>query len=390
MLNMYYYRQFIFILFVLMTSLNSFAASDSPMILTKATFAQLSSWQEDDHSKALHAFQRSCADILKRDPGESFSSFTQSGLVRHWQTICLAANKIHKWNKLTVRQFFETWFDPYYVSTKDGHEGLFTGYYLPLLHGHLHRSKRYNVPIYGLPNDLVKVDLGLFSTELAGKKIVGQLKDNKLSLYPDRSAIEKKLINRKAHVLAWSEDPVDVYFAHIQGSAVVQLPNKHRFVIGYAGSNGRPYTSVGKILIDENQLTKQTVSMQSIRTWLAQHPKQAKDILNRNASYVFFKVLKDRHPLGTEEVPLTPERSLAIDNRYIPFGAPVWLSTTIPANNSKEASMPFHHLLIAQDTGGAIKGVVRGDVYWGTGAKAAFIAGHMKSPGEYWMLLPHS
>jgi membrane-bound lytic murein transglycosylase A len=357
------------------------------MTLSQTDYRQLPSWEQDDHSRALLAFRLSCTEILRRDPQSDFNAGLKSVALQQWQRACQAAMKIHQPDQLTARRFFETWFAPYHVSNEGKHEGLFTGYYMPLLHARLKPSKKFSIPIHALPNDLVKVDLGLFRPEFAGKSIVGQVRNNMLFPYPDRKAIIEGMINGKARTLAWSDNPIDVFFAQVQGSAVIELPNKRRFIIGYAGDNGRRYSSIGKILVTNNELTRQTVSMQSIRIWLANHPDQVNAILNQNASYVFFKVLPDKNPLGTEKVPLTPERSLAVDNRYIPFGAPVWLSTAIP-DESSESLLPFHHLLIAQDTGGAIKGVVRGDVYWGTGDKAEFIAGHMNSPGEYWILLP--
>lgn len=178
----------------------------------------------------------------------------------------------------------------------------------------------------------------------------------------------------------------ELFFAHIQGSALVQLTNGQRILIGYAGGNGHPYTSIGKVLVNNHQLDSKKISMQSIRAWLLQHPQQITTLLNHNASFVFFKILPDHHPLGTQRVPLTPERSLAVDTRYLPLGAPLWLSTTIPIE--KMQTKPFQHLVIAQDTGSAIQGIVRGDIYWGTGKKAEFIAGHMQQPGQYWILLP--
>jgi membrane-bound lytic murein transglycosylase A len=369
--------------------------SDSPclaetiesMTVSPSTYAQLPYWEQDDHSKALLAFKNSCVEILQRDANTIFNPSLQHRTTRQWQRVCQAAMKIHQPTSNNARQFFESWFVPYHVANQGNVKGIFTGYYLPLLHARLQPNKQFTVPIHALPQDLVKVDLSLFRSEFSGKTIIGQFKNNALFPYPDRKAIMEGVIEGKARILAWGNNAIDIYFAQVQGSAIVDLPDKHRFVIGYAGDNGRVYSSIGKILIARNQLTKQTVSMQSIRSWLTSHPDEMEALLNQNASYVFFKMLPDKNPLGTEKVPLTPERSLAIDNRYIPFGVPIWLTTAIP-DKASASLVPYRHLLIAQDTGGAIRGVVRGDVYWGTGEKAAFIAGHMNSPGEYWVLLP--
>jgi membrane-bound lytic murein transglycosylase A len=185
-------------------------------------------------------------------------------------------------------------------------------------------------------------------------------------------------------VLVWTDNLLDVFFAQIQGSAIVELPDHERLIINYAGTNGRAYTAIGKILLERNAIPKNNLSMQTLRIWLEQHPEEINTVLNSNASYVFFKILKNGDPLGSEQIPLLPERSLAVDTRFIPLGAPLWLSTTLPTHTPSA----FQHLMIAQDTGGAIKGIIRGDVYWGASEKAADIAGHMQSDGQYWILLP--
>jgi len=368
--------------FLLLISTLSFAG----MSLYKADFSQLTGWEKDDQTQALVAFQQSCREILKRNPATSFIVPTSK-----WQAACRVANKINHPDFKTARRFFETSFKPYFLAENNYAGGLFTGYYLPLIHGNLKATKRFPVPVHGLPDDLVKINLGSFDSAMTGKFRVGQVKKNKLFPYPARSEIK-----HTHNVLLWADNPIDVYFAQIQGSSLVQLPNKKRFLIGYAGGNGHKYTAIGKVLVERGELQKEDVSMQSIRDWLLKHPNQVNELLNQNDSYVFFQILKDNYPLGTQGVPLTPQRSLAVDNRYIPFGAPIWVKTTIPAYPSdcrvaKGApcnDAPFRKLLIAQDTGGAIKGVVRGDIYWGTGSKAEFIAGHMNQSGQSWILLP--
>lgn len=409
-------------------------------ILLKTNFAQLPGWEKDDHKLALETLQKSCVRIAKQDPNKPFSSsISQSGTFGDWQKICLAIDQVDKNDPEGARKFFEYWFKPYRIYNNFKTKGLFTGYYLPTLNCSLTQDQQYTVPIYAIPDDWVKVDLGVFDEKLKGRTIVGQVKkDHLLGRYPDRAAITKGAIAKKAKVLAWCDDKIDVAFAHIQGSAIVQLsssaeyqnsvpihpsdlemqlggkekttevyfpvasvatssaenqnivcvpPEPKQFLIGYEGANGRSYTSIGKVLIKSGELTAQHSSMQDIRAWMMQHPEKADDILNKNASYVFFRILKNDAPLGSQQVPLTPERSLAVDKKYIPLGAPIWLDTTVPENTSQIAT-PFQHLLIAQDTGGAIKGIIRGDVYWGGGDQAAFNAGHMKSQGGYWILLP--
>lgn len=375
------------IILISLISLYYFGKFGSHLILIKTSFSHLPNWQSDEQTQAFNAFQQSCHEILKRNPNNAFSYLQQSGNNQQWQDICLAANNLINPNAISIKQFFEEWFEPYYVLNNFNPYGKFTGYYLPILQGKLIRDKNYSIPIYSVPNDLIKVNLGLFNPQLHGKYIVGQLKDNTLIPYPDRASINNNAVKSKAKVIIWSNDPIDLFFAQIQGSAIVELPTHQQLLIGYAADNGHHYTAIGKVLLENNALTKQNISLQSIRNWLLQHPTQINDILNQDQSYVFFKIIGKGGPTGKEGVPLTAQGSLAIDNNYIPLGVPIWLNTEIPQMNSDQLK-PFNHLLIAQDVGGAIKGIVRGDVYWGEGDQAAFIAGHMNSSGKYWMLLP--
>ena len=376
------------LIFVVIALLYYFSFFGPHFMLVKASYTQLPNWQQGGQTQAFIAFKQSCTEIEKRDPHSAFSSLPQSGSTQNWQTICQAADKIIHPDPLTTRQFFENWFEPYYVFNNLNPRGLFTGYYLPVLQTSLHQNAQYSVPIYSLPRDLIKVNLGLFRPELAGKSIVGQLKNNILAPYPDRAAINNGAIKSNAKIIAWTNNAIDLMFAQIQGSAIAELPNHQQFLIGYDGDNGHRYTPIGKVLLNNNALPKQNISLQSIRAWLVQHPDKINDVLNQDASYVFFRKIGTGGATGKEGIPLTAQGSLAIDNNYIPLAVPIWLDTAIPQNNSNDKLVPFHHLLIAQDVGGAIKGIVRGDVYWGAGDNAAFIAGHMKSPGKYWMLLP--
>jgi membrane-bound lytic murein transglycosylase A len=389
---MHNYKKIIFalvtILLVALIVSYNYIQHKPPVSLIKSSFSNLPHWQRDDHIAAFAAFKQSCTEITKRNPNLAFGSLKQSGKVEAWQTICNAATKITQPNNKIAREFFETWFDPYFVKSTLNNDHLFTGYYIPLLHASRQNDAQYSTPIYGLPNDLIKVNLSAFPGTNSSKIIVGQLKQNRLLPYPDRAAINHGAISKSAPILAWGNNSIDLFFAQIQGSAFIELPNKQIQLLSYAGTNGRPYTAIGKVLLEKNILTKAEISMQSIRSWLEQHPEQAESILNRNASYIFFKLSTTNDPIGNEGIPLTPQRSLAVDNSYIPLGTPIWLDTVIPNKKAANTFDPFQHLVIAQDTGGAIKGAVRGDVYWGTGDDAAFLAGHMQSPGQYWIFLP--
>lgn len=356
------------------------------LLLSKTSFTQLTAWRRDTQIATLAAFKHSCEAIAKRNPSENFSALPQSGRVITWQKICAAAQTVPANDNAKAQQFFETWFVPYHVSNLLRARGLFTGYYLPLIHGSLQPDKRFNVPVYAPPDDLVKIQLGLFRPELAGTTLIAQQINHQLLPYPDRAAINQGAISKTSRVLLWSDNVLDVFFAQIQGSAKVELPDQQKVLIHYAGTNGRAYTAIGRILIAKNALPPQNISMQTIREWLTQHPDQMDGVLNQNAAYVFFNLLNNAEPNGSENVMLTPACSLAVDTHIMPLGAPIWLETSVPLPRAPAKS--FHHLLITQDTGGAIHGVVRGDIYWGSGDMAAYIAGHMQSSGEYWILLP--
>lgn len=350
------------------------------MQLKETRFHALPGWEKENYDRALLAFKQSCTEIKNRPSQAPFSPSPFTGRVYEWQRICQAADHVN--TKKAAKQFFEYWFKPYRVQDTSGAPGLFTGYYLPLIHASLTKTKHNTVPIYGVPNDLVKLP-----AKTSQKLLVRQFKQGKLLPYPDREAINHGAISKTAPVIAWTNDVVDLFFAQIQGSAIVELPNKQRFLLGYASGNGQPYTSIGKLLVDRGAIVKEQVSMRTIKTWLKQHPQQKHALLNQNASYVFFHPLSQEAPTGTERVNLTPGHSLAVDTRFIPLGAPLWLDTTVPAKKSG-VFKPYRHIVIAQDTGGAINGIIRGDVYWGAGERAAFYAGEMKSSGEYFIFLP--
>ena len=334
-------------------------------VLTPAAFADLPGWEEDDHSTALAAFLRSC----RRMTGPA----------------CDAASRAPA---DTARAFFESHFQPFAVNA--GQEGLFTGYYEPLLQGSRERSDRYRVPLYVRPPDLVTVDLGDFREELKGQRIAGRVEEGALVPYPDRKAIEEGALDGRDLELVWVDDPVDAFFLQIQGSGRVRLDDGSEMRVGYAAQNGHPYFAIGKDLIERGALAREEVTMQSIRGWLEQNPDLADDVMARNASYVFFEELKGEGPLGAQGVPLTPGRSLAVDLKHWTLGTPVWLDTRAPSPRPGEPDRPLRRLVIAQDTGGAIVGVVRGDVFWGHGGDAAEIAGRMKHSGSMWVLLPRA
>jgi membrane-bound lytic murein transglycosylase A len=364
------------------------SGGEERLVLKPASFEDLPGWSRDDLSQALPALLRSCRRLLGRPLGEALGI---AGTAGDWKAACEAAARIPA-RPDAARMFFEARFQPFAASADDEPEGLFTGYYEPLLHGSRTRSDRYRVPLYLRPSDLVMVDLGAFREELKGQRIAGRVEEGSLVPYPDRKAIESGALAGRDLELVWVDDPIDAFFLQIQGSGRIRLEDGgdagREIRVGYAAQNGHPYFAIGRDLIERGALTEETVSMQSIRRWLEEHPDEADDVMDRNASYVFFEELKGEGPLGAEGVALTPGRSLAVDLHHWPLGVPVWLDAEAPSPRPGEPDRPLRRLLVAQDTGGAIQGAVRGDVFWGHGEDAAEIAGRMKHRGRMWVLLP--
>jgi len=286
-----------------------------------------------------------------------------------------------------ARQFFERDFAPYSVSAGEVRDGLFTGYYEPQLHGSRSQHGAYHTPVYGLPLDLVTVDLGAFRDNLSGEHIAGRVTDHKLVPYDTRANIDTNGL-RTAPVMFYADDPVAVFFLHIQGSGRVVFDDGTVARVAYAGTNGRPYTAIGRTLIAQGELERGKVSLQSIRAWLKSHPERARAIIESDASFVFFKETPLGDPAlgspGAEEVPLTPGASIAVDAKIHPLGVPFFIATTTPDGK------PLNLLAVAQDVGGAIRGVVRSDIFFGFGNHAETLAGEMKQSGRMYVLIPKS
>lgn len=353
-----------------------------PLVLKKSGFENLPGWEQDDHGEIFEAFSRSCDRILKNHPEKPFGPNGVGGIYGDWQPACKALSYT---DPVQAKSYFEHYFTPYQAHAGRLKDGLFTGYYEAALSGSRIRHGPYQYPLYKRPDDLVMVDLGLFRDELKGQRIAGRVDGAYLKPFEDRGEIEGgALKNNSDLAVVWVDNPVDSFFLHIQGSGRVNLDDGTYMRLGYDGQNGHPYYAIGRELIKRGHMNKDDVSMQSIRSWLETHQADARDIMNTNKSYVFFRELGEEGPLGGEGVPLAPGRSLAVDRTKIPYGTPVWVSLEPPVDNSK----PVRRLMVAQDTGGAIRGAVRGDVFWGHGPKAEYLAGHMKSGGRYWLLLP--
>jgi membrane-bound lytic murein transglycosylase A len=356
------------------------------IILKKAEFAQLPGWTSKHIQPSFRAFQESCKTFLRQDPEKEVGTNIIKLHVKDWQPACRAAMIKNNYTPKEAKLFFETWFIPAeYHNNKPVH-GLFTGYFMPLLQGHSHQTNTYNVPIYGVPSSMITANLSLFKKEFKNKRIVGRREGNTLLPFYTREQINQGALKNKAPVLFWVNDPMDRLFLEIEGSGAIDLVNGKRVYVGYAGENGAPYTSIAGVLIKEGIMTPDNASSKNIKEYLQAHPKEINRVLNKNESFVFFQTLKNDSAYGAQGVPLTPGYSLAVDKTWVPYGTPTWLSTTISDEHQK--TKPFNRLMVAQDTGGAIRGTVRGDVFWGAGKKASFLANHMRNEGRYWLLLP--
>lgn len=322
----------------------------------------------------------------------SWSAWLQScqGLKKKpdWQAVCTAAQAVKADDAAAIQAYWQHYFNVYATQQVEGaSQGLITGYYQPVLKGARAASERYPVPLYKVPTDLITVNLSNLFPDLKYKRVRGRVQGQTLVPYYTRTEIEQLQSPLMGNELLWVNDAVEAFFLQVQGSGIVELESGERVPVGYADQNGHPYQSIGKVLVERGELTASEASMQGIKTWGQQHPDQLQGLLNTNPSYVFFKLLPPglSGPLGALGVPLTAARSIAVDPFYIPLGAPVYMATTQPYPNTEA---PLQQLMLAQDTGGAIKGGVRADIYWGEGELAGKLAGAMRQQGQLWVWLP--
>lgn len=362
------------------------------LTLRPVTFADLDGWQSDDMRPAIRAFARSCKAMSRRDDDKMVGPDVRMGTIGQWRNSCETAVSldVDSLRKEDARAFFQSDFRPYLSGNGTKPEGLFTGYYEPELRGSLTKGDQFQTPIYLKPDDMVSIDLGDFRDDLKGTKLVGRLSGSSVKPYFDRAEIENGALSGRNLEMVWVDDAVDAFFLQIQGSGRVVLPDNSVLRVGYAATNGHPYFAIGRELIERGALTRETVSLQTIQKWLHDNPDEADAVMNTNASFVFFHPLKtdpddpNGGPLGSQGVALEPGRSLAVDRRFHAMGVPVWLETRDPMNLDRK----FNRLMIAQDTGGAIRGPVRGDIFFGPGDDAALFAGHMNRSGQKFVLLP--
>lgn len=352
--------------------------------LIATTYDALPGWREDTLSAVVPALTRSCALLLGQPETRAVGpgGGGLAGTVADWRQPCAAVGGLPAGDDAAARATLETWFVPFKVMNNDRESGLFTGYYEAELRGALAPDGTYKVPLYGKPADMIGVDLNAFRADLSGQ-VFGRVKDGRLVPYFTRAEIDDGAIGGQRAELLWSDDPVDVFFLHVQGSGQVTLPDGTVRRVGFAASNGREFYPIGRALLDEGKVSRDNASMQAMRAWLRANPAEAAEIMRRNTRYIFFRWIDGDGPIGSQGVALTPGRSLAVDPAFLPLGVPVFLETTWPGSDR-----PLRRLLVAQDTGSAIKGPLRGDFFWGSGEPALAEAGRMKQSGKVYILLP--
>lgn len=362
----------------------------APVRLTPVSFADLPRWRDSDPRPALAAFARSCAVLVNKPPSAAMGGIGYAGMVSDWLPACRALPHSQA-SAARARRFFESWAVPVAVSAGDELDGTFTGYYEPEIHASRTAHGAFETPVYATPDNLLTVDLGQFRDDLAGQHITGCANGHKLLRCPSRGQIDANGM-KQAKVLFYADDPISVFFLHIQGSGRVRLDDGSVERVAYDAQNGEAYTPIGRTLIAEGALPADGMSMQVLRRWLSEHPNDAHRVMETDKSFIFFR----EAPIGddtlgsngSEGVPLTPGASLAVDMRIHPLGAPIFVAAMRPDAQLGKSDHDFDQLMVAQDSGGAIKGAVRGDVFWGFGPDAEAIAGRMKSSGKLYVLLP--
>ncbi|WP_313033079.1 murein transglycosylase A [Massilia alkalitolerans] len=342
-------------------------------LMTPTTFSALPGWEQDDLRQAWPALLQSCRGLAGKPD---------------WKAVCAAARAVDGSDAAAVRGFFESRFVPNLVRAADGADtGLITGYYEAMLYGSRKRAGAYQTPLYRVPSDLLTVDLGSVYPQLKGMRLRGRLSGKTVAPYSSRAEIARAPFAGKE--LVWVNDPVDAFFLEVQGSGRVQLDTGETVRVAYADQNGHPYKAIGRWLVEQGELTAEEATAQGIRAWIAANPGRRQELFNVNPSYIFFREEKlpdpSLGPKGALGVPLTPGRSVAIDPAFVPLGAPLYLATT-----EAGSEVPMRRLMMAQDTGGAIRGAVRADFFYGFGPDAMDRAGKMKQRGMVWVLLPRA
>lgn len=344
----------------------------------EVSFDALPGWPGTTLQPSLRAFLAGCARPA-----------ALGGFAGPLGRVCGAARAVPENDEVEARKFFESTFTPYaLVSSETGETGLITGYYEPIIDGSRERSELNRSPIFGVPDDLIVVDLAATNPDVRNMRLRGRVEGRRLVPYYSRAEIDTRGEGFGAPVIAWTADPVELFFMQIQGSGQLRLESGERIRLGYADQNGHPFRSLGRYLVERGEMKLEDASMQGIKAWASANPARLQEALNQNPSYVFFRELplnsaSGEGPVGALSVPLSAGYSIAVDRRFVPLGAPVYLATTFPLSDEN-----LERLMAAQDTGGAIRGVVRADFYWGSGPDAGARAGRMRQQGKMWLLWP--
>lgn len=331
--------------------------------LEQVEFAELENWQNDDHKKALQAFIQSCNKFSKMAQSRSIGGQIGEITIGDFRDVCDIAQIVKTMSAKQTQNFFENWFKPFLVTTRFGSSnGVFTGYYEASLNGSKIKTEKFKYPLYAKPKDL------------------------SADPYLSRKEIEDGGLKSKGLELLYVDDKVELFFMHIQGSGRITLPNENEIRVAYAAKNNQPYTSVSNYMADQGYLERDNLNAATVKEWLKNNPEKADEVMNVNAAYVFFKISDGEYVVGGQGVPLTAERSLAVDSEIIPYGFPLWVDTNLKKKDGSKEK--YSHLFVAQDTGSAIKGIIRGDVFFGHGVEAEEKAYYMASQGQYYILLP--
>ncbi len=365
------------LIFVILSALLVVACATPPkMILKPVPYSDLKGWDEAKVTQAMPALMASCEIWLKR--AEDLAVKHIGGVAGWWQKPCqtlIDLQPLQPTDK-ALRHVFEAGWMPVAVMNHANPEGLFTGYYEIDLRGSRTKTEQYRYPLYGLPE---------------GEKPL-----------PTRAEIEDGALDGSGLELVYVDDPVQLYFLHVQGSGRVNFEDGSVMSVTYAGQNGYDYVSIGKILIEDEVITQEAMTAPVLKTWLREHPSAGVALMRQNPSYIFFRSDETKKPIGAAGLPVWPEHSLAVDKRFIPYHVPLWLETTLPvdaegvpvsvseAGVAEQTAVNYRRMMVAQDTGGAIRGVVRGDVFFGGGERAELLAGHMKQTGRYYLMLPRA
>jgi membrane-bound lytic murein transglycosylase A len=370
-------------------SSDSDAAVSDALSLAPVGFADLPGWNDDHLAEALPSFLASCGELAHLPDDSPIGVDGYSGKANSWRHACASASHVPAGDDSATRAFFEREFVPYQASGTKGPVGKMTSYDVQSLRGSRTRHDQFQYPIYRRPADLVSVDLSAFIRDGKGRHLWGLINGKgELAPYATRAEIRNGALDGKHLELLWVDDPVDVLFAQIEGSGKVTMDDGHVVWMEFDGKNGRAYRGVGQVLRESGELRAGQGTMQGIRAWFAAHPDRRDEIIDQDSSYVFFKLSTRAGAIGTQQTILTAQRSAAVDHSFVAFSTPIWVDTRAPIRGGT-GTAAWQHLVVAQDTGGAILGPVRADLYWGDDDAAADVSGRMGGSGREWFLLPH-